>query len=85
MKQMSVKTKGKMYMLVLLFGLAAPMIACDDSSGDNPGVNGYLNDPKGAIVQEVNQAYDDSHLDELACEAANIMVNQTTGVNYCGK
>lgn len=77
--------KQKFAAFMLIVCLLAPTIACDDSSGDNPKIEQWQNDPAGALQESYNQAYDDSHLDEAACKAANGLVGDMTGQNYCDK
>lgn len=72
--------KQKLFALLLIFML---FTACDDSSGDNPKLEDWQNNPVGAIEESYNQAYDDSNLDQAACEAANLLVSDMTKQDYC--
>ena len=79
----SFNTQQKIAALLLLFCLIMPMFACDDSSGDNPKLEEWQNNPVGALEENYNQAYDDSNLDTAACEAANLLVSDMTKQDYC--
>lgn len=82
---MTVKTKGKLYLFLFVFLLVLSSLACDDSSGDNSTFDDYVNNPVDALATDVPQMYDDSHLDTIACETANLLVQDMTGEDYCNK
>lgn len=61
----------KVYVAAAL--LIVSMSACNSDSA------------KKRIIEDYNTAYHDSGLEKLSCETANVLVQKTTGQDYCNK